>query len=538
MGFSIPYSTRSDASRYPDIGCIICTLIALYLCSYVIYQRFFHPLAKFPGPFLASLTDLWQVSEMLSLKQPYNLTDLHERYGQFVRYGPDKLSTTAEDAIPIVYQKGGRMFPKTEFYDAYGAYGATSPNIFGMRDEAMHSIRRRHMSHSFSIASVKNMEPHLDANVKILTDKLAGYCDRGEVFDLKKLIQFYVVDVLGELAFGQSFGIQESGNESQVPPVVEHSLLAAVTGSWPAMTVTLKRWLPKVPSRTLRRLFEGRAAVVKMASACVSHRMAAMQDAKQGNDAASATRKDILTSLIKAKDPENGERLTQADLQTEAFGFIIAGTHTTSATTSLLFYHLLHAPQIMKKCVAEIDAQLPRPGEDRTVYSFAEVETSFPYLKQCIKENFRITPVFTMPLARRVLAHEGVTIAGEHIPVGTSIAVCNHAFHHNPKVWGNDHNRFDPGRWYQAETAARSRYLMHFGLGGRQCIGKTVAMTNIYKLASTLLREFDLTLAASEDQGAESEGQPSLGNMPELISVSVSDMKHPLMVRARKRIIV
>lgn len=120
----------------------------------------------------------------------------------------------------------------------------------------------------------------------------------------------------------------------------------------------------------------------------------------------------------------------------------------------------------------------------------------------------------------------------------TSIAVCNHAFHHNPKVWGNDHNQFDPGRWHQAETAARSRYLMHFGLGGRQCIGKTVAMTNIYKLASTLLREFDFALAASEDRRAESEGQPSLGNMPELISVSVSDMKHPLMVRARKRLIV
>lgn len=72
----------------------------------------------------------------------------------------------------------------------------------------------------------------------------------------------------------------------------------------------------------------------------------------------------------------------------------------------------------MKKCVAEIDAQLPRLGKDRTAYSFAEVETSLPYLRQCIKENFRITPVFTMPLARRVLAHEGVTIAGEHIPVG------------------------------------------------------------------------------------------------------------------------
>jgi hypothetical protein len=104
----------------------------LYIFGYIVYQRFLHPLAKYPGPFLASLTDLWQVYEFLTLKQPYNLTKLHEQYGQFVRYGPDKLSTTAEDSIPVLYQKSGRMFPKTEFYDAYGA---AHPNVFGMRDE-------------------------------------------------------------------------------------------------------------------------------------------------------------------------------------------------------------------------------------------------------------------------------------------------------------------------------------------------------------------------------------------------------------------
>jgi hypothetical protein len=121
----------------PSAVSMVGVSVIFYLCYYVIYQRFFHPLARFPGPFLASLTDLWQVSQMLSLQQPYNLTELHSKYGQFVRYGPDKLSTTAEEAIPVVFQKGGRMFPKTEFYDAYGAYGAAAPNIFGMRDEGV-----------------------------------------------------------------------------------------------------------------------------------------------------------------------------------------------------------------------------------------------------------------------------------------------------------------------------------------------------------------------------------------------------------------
>lgn len=108
-----------------------------YGISYVVYQRVFHPLSRYPGPFLASITDVWQVCQFLSLKQPYNLTNLHEKYGQFVRYGPDKLSTTAEEAIPILYQKGGRMFPKTEFYNAYGA---ARSNVFGMRDEAVCSF--------------------------------------------------------------------------------------------------------------------------------------------------------------------------------------------------------------------------------------------------------------------------------------------------------------------------------------------------------------------------------------------------------------
>lgn len=96
----------------------------------------------------------------------------------------------------------------------------------------------------------------------------------------------------------------------------------------------------------------------------------------------------------------------------------IAGTHTTGATATLLFYHLLHAPEIMAKCVAEIDANLPPLEPDQSAYPVSLVEASLPYVRDCMRENFRITPVFTMPLARRVLAPEGITVAGHHIPQG------------------------------------------------------------------------------------------------------------------------
>jgi cytochrome P450 len=75
---------------------------------------------------------------------------------------------------------------------------------------------------------------------------------------------------------------------------------------------------------------------------------------------------------------------------------------------------------------------------------------------------------------------------------------------------------------------------MHFGMGGRQCIGKTIAMTNIYKLMSTLLREFEFDLA-SEGEKADVVKGLFRGKMPEMVSVGISDLKDPLMVKVRLR---
>ncbi|GJD03524.1 isotrichodermin C-15 hydroxylase [Colletotrichum higginsianum] len=495
---------------------------------YIIYQRYFHPLAAYPGPFWASITDLWQVNEFLSLRQPYNLTDLHQRYGEFVRYGPDKLSITAEEVVPLVYQKGGQRLPKTEYYDAFGS---KTPNVFGMRSPELHSIRRRHMSHSFSMTSVKGMEQYLDENITLLREKIARLSKEGRPFDLKRLLHFYTIDVLGELAFSRSFGVQLSGDESRVPPVIPHTLLGSTLGSWPAMTQTLKQWLPRVPLEGLQALFRGRAKCAGMAAECVRRRL---EEVEQDEQKGKIQRKDILTNLILARHPETGEKIASKDLEAEAFGMIIAGTHTTSATATLLFWNLLHNPEALRKCVDEVDDSLTSLDNGKEAYSIAEVENSLPFLRSCVKENYRLTPVFTMPLARRVTSPEGIIVAGRHIKQGTSVAVCNHSFHHNPRVWGDDHDVFDPARWDQPETAARGRFLMHFGLGARQCLGKTLAQSNIYKLASTLLRDFDFRLADPVEEGQVARGQ-FRGKLPQMISVGVSDLKGPLMVIARPR---
>lgn len=113
----------------------IVTFIVILLTIYIFYQHFWHPLARYPGPFLASLTDIWQVQEWLSGKQPYHLTELHAKYGPIVRYGPDKLSVTCKDAVQTVYVRGHKTMPKTEYYEAFGQ--PHEPNLFNNRNQAV-----------------------------------------------------------------------------------------------------------------------------------------------------------------------------------------------------------------------------------------------------------------------------------------------------------------------------------------------------------------------------------------------------------------
>jgi hypothetical protein len=50
-----------------------------YFASLVIYRRFFHPLAKVPGPFLASVTALYQT--YYNRRYFEQIEKLHEQYG-------------------------------------------------------------------------------------------------------------------------------------------------------------------------------------------------------------------------------------------------------------------------------------------------------------------------------------------------------------------------------------------------------------------------------------------------------------------------
>ncbi|KAG4286424.1 hypothetical protein FPRO06_07684 [Fusarium proliferatum] len=461
----------------------VSTVIGFLVLVYIVYYRYFNPLAKYPGPPLASVTNLWKTYHLWNLHLPHTLVRLHEQYGDVVQVGPNDLSFRNPDAVNTIY-KAGRQLQKTGFYNGFTTF---NPNLFGTQDEEIHAIRRRQMAHAFSMQSIKEMEYFVDSHILKLRRNLDHFCDSNQDVDLKNMIAFYVFDVLGELAFSRSFNSQDERNLARLPRINDHIYLACLMGMTPDALPWIKKVLPFIPIPWLQRLFNARAQLRNLTAACVRQRI----------EAGSSDRKDLLSSLLVAVDPETGFKLTELDINTEAFGMIVAGSHTTSGTLTLLFSHILRNPETLNNVIQELDSNLP--NHTGPVISYENLEKDLPYTRACIQENFRINPVFTMPLPRKIMAPGGFVIQGLQIPQKTTAFALNHVVHHNPSVWGKDHDQFIPDRFLGPNGKELQEYLSPFSTGHRMCIGKNLAMMSILKVLSTVLRNYKLEMLHPEE---------------------------------------
>lgn len=72
-------------------------------CIYFLHQRYNFRLRSIPGPFLASMTDLYRLHDAFTWKCQESQLALHEKYGNYVRYGPNTVAISDPDAIQVIY---------------------------------------------------------------------------------------------------------------------------------------------------------------------------------------------------------------------------------------------------------------------------------------------------------------------------------------------------------------------------------------------------------------------------------------------------
>ena len=70
-----------DTLAVAPLYVVLLVVITLYWIIWTVYSRFFHPLSKYPGPFLASISRTWIVLQVAGAHAEETQRELHAKYG-------------------------------------------------------------------------------------------------------------------------------------------------------------------------------------------------------------------------------------------------------------------------------------------------------------------------------------------------------------------------------------------------------------------------------------------------------------------------
>ncbi len=144
---------------------------------------------------------------------------------------------------------------------------------------------------------------------------------------------------------------------------------------------------------------------------------------KRKSETMSLGRKDLMSFLLNAKDPETGEPLEGEEIAAEAISFIVGGSDTTSSTMTNVMDMLSRDLKLQNELYKELVEAFPGPLSEDWV-AREDVAGKLPLLMACLKETMRWRPTSSTGL-ERVTPKGGRVVAGRLLPEGVSSVVLN-----------------------------------------------------------------------------------------------------------------
>ena len=140
---------------------------------------------------------------------------MYAQPGPVVRTAPNELSFNTAQSWRDIYdfRLGHKTFVKSEFYEG-GSFADQCGSIVSERDPGAHGKMRKDLSHAFSQKSLSEQEFIIARAVDKFIEKIQK--DADEELDIVLWFNIVTFDIIGELAFGDSFDGIETGMGSSV----------------------------------------------------------------------------------------------------------------------------------------------------------------------------------------------------------------------------------------------------------------------------------------------------------------------------------
>ncbi|KAH7015951.1 benzoate 4-monooxygenase cytochrome P450, partial [Macrophomina phaseolina] len=451
----------------------------------IVYRLWLHPLAAYPGPFLAKTTSWYAAYQSYTGNIHEDILRCHELYGEIVRYRPNGLLFNNVEGLEGTIERIHiyKDPTKTKKSRGYFFFRANAPaSILSSIDKDEHAPRRRLLSRAFSVAALQKYEKLIAEMAKAFCDSLLGKtsCDGresqcGPPRNIGELSSYFTYDLMSNLIFYSPQHLLTNPHGRGIIENIDSGVfLAGVSLEQPSI----------VRFPLLRKLLFPKHSKLSNEFGRKGKELAVNRVARGKENHVD----DIFGSLLDQKH-EKDVGLSIDELGAEAVVIMGAGTDTSSVAISSFFFYLSRHPAVYAKLASEI----------RTTFTTAEITPgpklmNCAYLRACIDECLRMSPPIAAPLWRE-MSRQGDTVAGAVLPQGTDVATCIYSIQRNPAYF-SDPNEFKPERWLpenQSDSQAdlSKKAFVPFSLGSRGCIGKNLAYMELSTALAQIVYRMD-----------------------------------------------
>ena len=169
----------------------------------------------------------------------------------------------------------------------------------------------------------------------------------------------------------------------------------------------------------------------------------------------------------------------------------VAGSETTSNTINYTLWYLCKYPEVQKKLQEEIDTVV---GKDRV--PTMNDKASLPYMEAVVHETQRIVGLAYNGIQRVAKRH--VKLGGYDLPKGTRLGTALYEIMHDPTYW-KDPEVYLPERFLKDGKFQPDERFVAFGIGKRNCMGKTLAQIELLLFLSAFIQRFNFRFPAGYD---------------------------------------
>ncbi|KAF0556966.1 cytochrome P450 [Gigaspora margarita] len=458
----------------------IFTFIGHILYKYYIYPLYLSPLLKIPGPPVDNFIS-GHLGSLLKDKQGEVFTHLAKQYGRIVRYhallNKPYLLIFDQQLVHQILITRPYEFPKLSF-NYVMVKDLIGIESISFAEENAHKRQRKLINPSFTFANVKEMLPTLiQAGHKfkdILLKQIGN--KKEERITITDLIPKITLDIIGLVGFNYEFDSITSDSELAR---AYHSLLSKQPSPLFGALINLFPFIRKFPTSHNKKYWDSLQTINDISEKLI---------AEQKN--ATIRGKDFLSLVIKTNEKlPVDEQLSHRELISLIMTLLITGHETTSNALAWALYYLAKNPDIQKNLRKEILDEFSDHNNSPTFEAIDQLK----YLDCVFKETLRISPPATVIMRYN---SKDENLNGYFIPKGTPMVIPIYAIHHDPLIWGEDVESFNPSRWLNPEIKSKitnSNYLP-FGAGVRSCLGMRMAHLEFKCFLLILIRNFEFKL--------------------------------------------